>query len=263
MELAIKVMSFNMRCRTEVDGVNMFDFRRDKIRELLLNEKPHLIGFQEITPSMLEWLGEVLDEDYVVLGHGREKDFGGEANPIAYRKDRFALHAFRTEWLSGEPSVPGSRFQYAGQSGCPRIYCCAELLDRETRKVFAFYNTHTDHVGSVARKLASELLLDRVEHTGLPFVMTGDFNARPESEEIQTLLCTKNTLGVVDATCEINGTFHGFSMQRIQEGKMSKIDYVFTNMKTDPKLSYAIADDDACGNFYSDHNAVCAFVGIN
>ncbi|MBQ9797093.1 MAG: endonuclease/exonuclease/phosphatase family protein [Clostridia bacterium] len=260
MEHSIKVMSFNMRCRTEADGPNFFDLRREKIAAMLASENPDLIGFQEVTPEMLAWLQEVLDPNYVVLGHGRGKTYDGEANPIAYRKDCFALHAFRTEWLSDTPDVPGSRFENAEQSGCPRIYCCAELLDLQTRKAFAFYNTHTDHKGVRARTLASQLLIDRLGACDIPFVMTGDFNALPDEEAIQLLLATKQTLGTVDATCGIKGTFHNFSMDRIQKGTLSKIDYVFTNLNTDPTLSYAVADDNACGHFYSDHNAVCAFV---
>ena len=117
MERLIKVMSFNMRCRTEADGPNFFDLRREKIAAMLASENPDLIGFQEITPEMLAWLHEVLDSNYVVLGHGRGMTYDGEANPIAYHKDRFALHAFRTEWLSNTPDVPGSRFENAEQSG--------------------------------------------------------------------------------------------------------------------------------------------------
>ena len=260
MERLIKVMSFNMRCRTEADGPNFFDLRREKIAAMLASENPDLIGFQEITPEMLVWLHEVLDSNYVVLGHGRGMTYDGEANPIAYRKDRFALHAFRTEWLSNTPDVPGSRFENAEQSGCPRIYCCAELLDLQARKVFAFYNTHTDHKGARARTLASQLLIDRLGACNKPFVMTGDFNALPGEEATQLLLDTKQTLGTVDATSLVDGSFHGFSMDRIRENNLSKIDYVFTNLNTDPTLSYAVADDNACGHFYSDHNAICAFV---
>ena len=90
--------------------------------------------------------------------------------------------------------------------------------------------------------------------------MTGDFNALPGEEAIQLLLDPKQTLGTVDATSLVDGSFHGFSMDRIRENNLSKIDYVFTNLNTDPILSYAVADDDACGYFYSDHNAICAFV---
>ncbi|WP_208787240.1 hypothetical protein, partial [Enterococcus faecalis] len=69
---------------------------------------------------------------------------------------------------------------------------------------------------------------------------------------------TAEQLGTVDATSGIPGSFHGF---RGDVGN-HKIDYVFTNLPTDPAASYAIADDNACGVYYSDHNALCAFVEI-
>lgn len=255
----VKVMSFNMRCRTEKDGANYFDLRCPKILSMLVMESPDVIGFQEVTEFMFEWLENNL-KDYVLVGYGREKGYTGESNPIAYKRDRFYLHGFRQETLSSAPQVVGSRWKGLDQSSCPRIYCCAELIDRESKELFAFFNTHLDHKGNQAQVAQTALLCERITACGLPFVLTGDFNARPEADAIRMILATKDYLGTNEATSEIGGTFHGFSMERINEGKMVKIDYIFTNLPTDPAKSYAIADDDRDGCFYSDHNAVCAFV---
>ncbi|MBQ9784766.1 MAG: endonuclease/exonuclease/phosphatase family protein [Clostridia bacterium] len=259
--MELKMMTFNLRCRVEADGANCFDYRRDKILALIEREAPDVIGFQEATDGMLAWLHEVL-KDYVVLGHGRDKNYFGECPPIAYRRDRFLLHGFREEWLSDHPQEPGSRLKDSDQSGCPRVYCCAELVERETGSLFAFFNTHFDHRGRMAQLFECDMLLERIGACGLPFVLTGDLNARPDSATIGKILSTRDTLGTVDATREITGTFHNFSMERIREGQMAKIDYIFTNLPTDPARSYAIPDDDACGHFYSDHNAVCAYVTL-
>lgn len=258
----IKVMTFNMRCRTEADGPNCFDLRRDKILTVLRRETPDIIGFQEITPEMLAWLQNVLGAHYTVVGHGRNRDYSGEANPIAYRTDRFSLHSFKVEWLSDTPAIPGSRLKNSDQSGCPRIYCCAELVECKTGKLFAFFNTHTDHKGMQAQLFECELLISRIKEKGLPFALTGDFNAVPDSEPIARIMATNATMGTVDATERIQGTFHAFSMDRIRTGGVTKIDYVFTNMITDPTRSYAVLDDNSCGNFYSDHYAVCAYLSF-
>lgn len=254
-------MTFNLRYRNEADGVNCFDFRREKILSVIEQEQPDVIGFQEATGAMQDWLSKSLSE-YVVLGYGREKDFDGESNPIAFRRDRFLLHEFQQEWLSDEPQTPGSRWRDSDQSGCPRICCRATLWDRELQTRFVFFNTHTDHRGKQARLLECEQLMNLVRACGLPFVMTGDFNDFPSSAPITHILNTHEEMGTVDATREIAGTFHNFSMERIASGQMAKIDYVFTNLPTDPARAYAVADDDSCGHFYSDHNAVCAYVGL-
>ena len=255
----IKVMSFNLRIRVEVDGVNFFDNRCPKILSLIARESPDIIGFQEANGVMLDMISEGLT-DYVFVGHGREADYNGEGTYIAYKKNRFYLHGFREEWLSVTPTLPASRLRGLDQSGCPRVYCCAELIDRETMQLFAFYNTHLDHKGKNAQIGETMMLLGRIAEARLPFVLTGDFNARPDQDAIKMILATKDALGTVEATEQIGGTFHGFSMERINEGAMGKIDYIFTNLYTDLTRAYAVPDDDSEGCFYSDHNAVCAYV---
>jgi len=255
----VKVMSFNLRIRVEADGANFFDLRCPKILSVIERESPDVIGFQEANDVMLEMLMEGMT-DYVFLGHGRESGYCGEGVFIAYKKNRFYLHGFREEWLSMTPTLPNSRIKGLDQSGCPRVYCCAELVDRETKKPFAFYNVHLDHKGRLAQVAECMMLCQRIAEGKMPFVLTGDFNARPEQEAIGMILGTQSTLGTIDATSEIAGTFHNFSMERIEQNNLAKIDYIFTNLPTDPARSYAIPDDNLDGCFYSDHNAVCAFV---
>lgn len=262
MKHEIKVMSFNMRCNVASDGANCFDCRRNKILDVLNRENPDVIGFQEITPDMLIWLENVLGGRYTVLGHGRDKDYGGEANPIAYRTSRFSLHSYSMGWLSKTPEIPGSRLTDADQSGCPRIYCYAELIDRVAHTKFAFINTHTDHKGAMARMFECNMLMELIRSKGVPFAMVGDFNDFPHTEPIKLILDTHDELGTCDATKLIKGSFHHFSMERILQNN-KKIDYIFTNLPHDPARSYAVADDDSCGHFYSDHLALCAYLTLN
>ncbi|MBQ7334868.1 MAG: endonuclease/exonuclease/phosphatase family protein [Clostridia bacterium] len=261
MSKQMKIMSFNMRVNTKNDGVNCFDLRKPKILSMLKAEDPDVIGFQEVTDEMLDWLVENLP-DYVILGHGRAAEYNGEGTPIAYRRNRFLLHAFREKWLSLTPNTPASKLKGMDQSGCPRIYCCAELVEKESHKLFAFYNTHLDHKGTMAQVAECTVIYRDIVDTGLPYSLMGDFNANDTFPAIQMVLGTAASLGTVDATANIPGTFHGYLMDRVLEGRMSKIDHIFTNMAVDPTQSYAVADDNACGNFYSDHNAICAFISF-
>ena len=48
----IKVMTFNMRINTVIDGDNWFHKRCPKIEEVIKREKPDIIGFQEIDEEM-------------------------------------------------------------------------------------------------------------------------------------------------------------------------------------------------------------------
>lgn len=257
MAIRIKVMTFNLRVRTIKDGINCFDARRDRIREVIESESPDVIGFQEASNGMLSWLKETFT-DYVVLGHGREGDYHGEGTPIAYKRELFDLHFFDASWLSYTPQIPASFFNGVEQSRCPRMIIYAELIHRDATQPFVFCNVHTDHKSSSARVAECMAVMQRLYCARFPFVLTGDFNDQPDSQSIGMILGTKETLGTIDATENIIGSFHAFT------GNVgdSKIDYIFTNLSADPTEAYAVPDIPVEGVYYSDHNALCAFLEL-
>ena len=257
MAIKIKVMTFNLRVRVEGDQNNCFDFRKEKILRVIREEAPDLIGFQEANDMMRRWLQENLT-DYYVLGHGRDAKYRGESVPIAFRKDIFSLHSFRQEWLSVTPNLPGSVLGGLDQSKFPRVYACAELLHKDADEPIAIFNIHTDHTGKTARLAEATILCRELAKTPFRFVLTGDFNALPDEPSINMICATADQLGTVDATRHIVGSFHNFR----GDVKEYKIDYIFTNLACDPEQSYAVPDDDSCGHYYSDHNALCSFVEI-
>ena len=260
MSNPIKVMTFNMRISTTVDGDNWFRHRKPKIADVIKRENPDIIGFQEVNEEMQDFLTEILPE-YIILGHGRKGNYDGEGTPIAFRKSRFLLHTFRERWLTLEENLPGSLLHGMGQSDCPRIFLCAELIDRENYKPFSFYNVHLDYIyETTAQAVETALLFKDISESPFPYVLTGDFNAVPDSTVVKTILGTNGRLGTVNATENIGGTFHGFGRY---EPAVDQIDYIFTNMKTDPAESYLVPDDNACGYYYSDHYAVCGYVSID
>lgn len=110
----MKLVTFNIRCDFGQDGANNFIYRRPLILEKIQQEKPDIIGFQEVLPHVAAWLKENLTEYYIV-GCGREKDLTGEAMIIAYRKERFQIVSLETFWLSPTPYAPGSRYPVHGE----------------------------------------------------------------------------------------------------------------------------------------------------
>lgn len=256
MSVEMKIMSFNIRVRVERDGANCQDFRREKLISVIRKEAPDVIGFQEVQDASLKWLSEALPE-YTFLGYGRDLHYSGEFVPIAFRTDRFALLGFDQKWLSFAERTPASRINGLDQSACPRIYTRAELVAYGMTKPFSVYNIHTDHAGALARVAECTLLLHDIAANEHPFVLTGDFNACPDEAAITMITGTKELLGMVDVSASLGGTFHGFG-----QCDPIKIDYIFTNLPADPARCYAVADDDSCGYYYSDHNAVCAYVTI-
>ena len=257
MSVKIKVCTFNLRTPVEKDGVNYFPNRKGRILDVIRRENPDLIGFQEVADSTRKWLREALD-GYVVVGCGRKKDLSGEAMLVAYKRDTFDMVSMDTFWLSTAPSVAGSCYG-VDQSNCPRCTTAVVLKHDGAQQPFLFLNTHLDHKGATARLLGAVQILQYISEKGLPFVLTGDMNARPDSPEMQAIVGCKSHM-VVDITAGIAGTFHGFGKYAVSE--MPKIDYIFTDMESDPAESYAVEDIPENGVYISDHNPVIGFVTV-
>ena len=147
--MKIKVMTFNLRTDTPVDGINKFTERVDRVKEVIANEAPDLIGFQEVADMTRKWLREALS-DYIVVGCGRGKTLNDEAMVIAYKRSCFDMISMDTFWLSTAPSLPGSTYG-VDQSSCPRCTTAVVLKHDDAEKPFLFLNTHLDHKGAQAR----------------------------------------------------------------------------------------------------------------
>ena len=252
----IHTMTFNLRTDTPHDGINNFLLRTPRILSFLRREQPDLIGFQEATDLIRTWLRENLCHAYTLLGCGRGADYRGESTVLAFRTDRFEMIEARTLWLSPTPQIPASTYG-RDQSECPRIVTMARLKHVATERPFWFINTHFDHVGSAARlKEAAQLtaLIDSLEE---PFILTGDFNALPDSPEIRAI-CEHTGCPIRDVTADIGGTFHAFGTR----ADTCKIDYIFTNAAHTAKNVRLVEDAGEGGVYLSDHYPVMADIQL-
>lgn len=253
--MKLKVMTFNLRLDVAADGINYFPNRENRVLETIRNEKPDLIGFQEASDYVRNFLKNHLTDEYVVLGCGREKNYRGEACSLAYRKDCFELISFDTQFLSTTPSIPATRFVGSDQSHCPRLYVHAVLSHTELAKPLHFFNTHLDHKGAQAQFLGMTQIMQTAADVDGQFVLTGDMNAKPDSACIALPTAMKNR-SVKDATESVPYTFHNFG--KLVGEERWKIDYIFTD--AEPIEAYAIEDESVDGVYISDHYPVCAWI---
>ena len=252
----IKVMTFNLRFDAECDGINSFTNRFNRVLEVINKECPDVIGFQEVTDSMGDRLRKSLRE-YSMVGCGRDSNYHGESMMIGYKNDKIQLLSCDNVWLSLTPSIPGSR--YGGdQSGCPRMYTSTLLKHDDIKEPFRFINTHLDHHGENARYLGALQLVQAISGYKEKFVLTGDFNAEPDSPEIKLITSALSYRGAIDCTEGFEPTFHAFG--QLKEKEKVKIDYIFTDGKCDN--AYIIEDIPVNGQYYSDHFAICAYIEL-
>jgi endonuclease/exonuclease/phosphatase family metal-dependent hydrolase len=243
----IKVVTYNLKCDSETGFKRRLSLAVNRFE----HEKPDIIGFQEALPHMQRMLEDTLNE-YSFIGFGRDFDFGGESNCVAYRRDTYRLFGYNQFWLSPTPYIPGTR--YEGQSSCPRI--CTSLILKHKNRIspFRVYNTHLDHVSDNARILGMSQILRQIKNDNdnwhLNIILTGDMNAGPSSQPITDVL-DFSAYPLKDVTETVKNTFHDF-------GKLShdcKIDYIFTDSFTEHS-SANIWDDYTDGIYISDHYPV-------
>lgn len=249
----MKIVTWNIRCVwNDGDGINNFIHRAGFVYEKIMNERPEVIAFQEVTEPILACLKRLLCE-YDFFGSFRSENYSGEGLFIAVRKDACALLSSDVFWLSPAPFSAGSRFE--NQSPCPRVCVSTKLRDKKTNEVFRVIDVHLDHVSDEARKEGLKCLFafadDYTKKDGAPLVVLGDFNATPDSEAIR--LCEKKSEWT-DVTKKISGTFHDFGRRK----DPVKIDYIYVTEELAARTENVSAWTDCVhGVYLSDHYPVC------
>lgn len=250
------IVSFNIRSvYNGDDGINNFIHRVGFIYDKIEQEKPDIIGFQEVKQPHLNLLEKILP-DYTITGHLRNADYSGEGVFTAIRKDKYQLLGCETRWLSPTPFVAGSRFE--NQSDCPRTCIMTLLRHIETGKIFRMFNLHLDHISGEARILGIKSAFEFIDEMNcklnLPYILLGDFNARPDSETIE--FCN-NRDDIKDVTDHIPVTFHKYGERE------AKIDYIYmSNDLADKAEDVKIWDDEVNGIYLSDHYLVYACIEL-
>jgi endonuclease/exonuclease/phosphatase family metal-dependent hydrolase len=180
----LRVMSFNIRYAAPNDGVNVWEKRRPLTLSTIVEQRPDLIGMQELLRGQADWLAAQLPH-HAWFGQGRngneEDGNGNEHMGVFYDTRRLKLLAQGDFWYSDTPDVPGSN-NFDGPM--PRMATWGHFEDRRSGKRFYLFNTHLAHTDAAEalRERSARLLLERMDTLAgtEPVIVTGDFNAHPQ-----------------------------------------------------------------------------------
>lgn len=242
----ISVMTFNVRYDNPGDAPNHWANRRDWVGALIRYYQPDFVGTQEVMHHQLMEMKERLPE-YEYLGVGRDDGKqGGEYSAIFYKKSKYDLIRSATFWLSENPERVGEK---GWDADYPRVVSWGEFKNKANGKKLFVFNTHFDHKGALAREESAKLLLKKVSEIAgnTEAIITGDFNASPESSVYERLTKGNNnhqglfdTYALSSAPYGPEWTFHGFGKTPVAERK--RIDYILTNKKVKVARYHAIAE---------------------
>ncbi len=260
----LRVMTLNVRYDNPEDSINTWSRRVHIVSNFLKNEKPDLLGMQEVLANQYDYLDSVLT-DYNSVGIGRNDGAKeGEMSPVFFRKERFELIRTKTFWLSGTPDIAGSK---SWGAGLPRIVTWVELSEKNNHEHFYFFNTHFAHDSDSARIMSSRLLLQKVDSiaSGFPFVITGDFNMFISSKSYDILTGPYESIPLLTDTYAVSDkrpvgpayTYNGFA----ESTSSGRVDYIFvrTGMKVLEHRTFIRKEH---GIYISDHWPVMAEVSL-
>ncbi len=236
---------------------NDWDSRRDRVRFMIEKCRFDIFGVQEAVKRQID---DVLEGTALAkIGGGRD-DFkdGGEHSCIFYDTRRFELLDGGTFCLSEKPDVPG---YLSWGTACTRIASWGKFRDKGSDKVFCYYNTHLDHVSELARVEGIKMVVAHAKKNcgRIPLILTGDFNAYPDSETYRIASKLLRDAAAVSRTRHRGPvrTFHRWGGKTAME----PIDYIFVSDDIEV-LSHVTDGTRPNGKFASDHYPVIAKLRI-
>jgi endonuclease/exonuclease/phosphatase family metal-dependent hydrolase len=197
----INVMTYNLRIDKVSDGENRWEYRKDRVVELLSRHNPDIIGFQEDSYAYVSYLiNELKNEGYDWIGYGSKDGKNAKENPdaidylnsIFFNSIRFELVEHGVFWYADEPSRPNAEWS----NGYYRTCIWARFREKSSGVLFYHFNTHFHHQEESVRVKQAELLINEVQiinENDLPAIFTGDFNTEPGSTSYRTI--TESTVG--------------------------------------------------------------------
>ena len=251
------LISYNIRYDNKWDKENLWNLRKHRLSQLLMDYDPSIFGIQEGLLHQVEWIDSTL-EKYHYIGVGRDDGMvKGEFCAIYFDTTQYEVMENSTFWLSDTPN----QVSVGWDAALERICTYGLFKKKMSGEMIWVFNTHFDHVGTRARKKSSELIIKKIKELNiqsLPVVLMGDFNSNSDSDPIKIF---KNEL---QDALEISstglrgprGTFNGFDIKHPMD---NRIDYIF--VKDIKVISYRHIDDRLNNNRHiSDHLPVMIIV---
>lgn len=253
------VMTYNIRLDLASDGDNAWPHRRAALASLVAYYAPDVVGMQEVMLHQKQNLEADLPH-YAFVGTGRDDGKEkGEFSPLGYRRDRFALRASGTFWLSPTPDMPGKGWDAA----YPRIATWARLSDKKTKRALLVVNTHLDHVGAVARVESARQIRRWIfanRKPGEALILMGDLNS-PIGSPAYAVITTGEAEALHDTLTTSRASHFGplgtFNAFQIEQDEPSPIDHIFVGDGV-TVLRHATLTQQAGGKLPSDHYPVLA-----
>ena len=245
------VMTYNIRYDNPNDGKNKWSIRKAYLCDQIRYNQVDILGIQEGLHHQVVYIDSVFtDFNYVGVGREDAKE-KGEYSAIFYHKTKLKILKQGTFWLSETPN----KISVGWDASMERICTYSLFENRNNKEQFWVFNTHFDHIGSIAQLESSKLIdvkIKELNQNNLPVILMGDLNLKPESEAIKYLSNVMNDSKAISVLKPFGpeGTFNGF---KFNQPVKDRIDYIFTNKNIIQVNKFATLSDSKDCKYPSDH----------
>jgi endonuclease/exonuclease/phosphatase family metal-dependent hydrolase len=251
----MRLMTFNLRFATPLDGPNEWEYRKEMVAEIILAHGPHLLGTQEGTVPQLEYLAQHLPRYQPLISH-RTIDPTCQYPTIFYREDLLQVAESGEFWLSETPAAHRS---ISWDSAFPRMVTYGLFQERGRDLRFWFIDTHLDHISAWARLEGAKMIREHFFARQDPLILVGDFNEPPEAPVYQEFLGPDSPLQdswrALHPPGEEASTQHNFD----GSSRGSRIDWILVSSPFRVKEALVVTDN-WNGRYPSDHYPYAAEV---
>jgi len=246
-----RIMSFN------VLGNKRTAARDERVLTTITNYMPDCLGLQEANWDWFRTLNNYFKKEalpYVYVGSTNENNSMRHINSgLFYRSDKYELLDSGYKWLSQTPDT----FSKLSGAQSTRAMTWALLKEIETGKTFVFVNTHLDTSSySETRDAQANILMEILaQFKEYPMVVTGDFNARPNTLPCALMIFDGFVSSREAALTTYGGdTFHDYG----EASPGAIIDHIFYLPGRMAAVNYRVCDEKINGDYPSDHHPIIA-----
>lgn len=184
----MRVMTYNILAHYWTDYISV-DRRYEPLKSVLDIYDPDIVGLQEVCNEWSNKLYTKLNDTYAFINQKTPDGKFINLSTIIYKKDKFEVVDSGLEYLT--PQGPNHI----------RLVNWAIFKDKQTGKLFAFFNTHWDPSsgphGADHAKILNKVMAD---HPDVKYaISTGDYNAKPGAEAYMTFLDQTGLVNSIDA----------------------------------------------------------------
>lgn len=254
-----RVAAYNIRYAAEMDeqSGNGWALRKEPLASLIQRHHFDIVGTQEGNGKQMDDLKELLPEfDQIRHPYGGTGDLHNLG--ILYKGSLFEPLDKGVFWLSETPDTISIGWDATDR----RICQWAKFRHKASGQEFFFFNTHFYWRKDIARRQSGPLIAKKVKEIAgsFPVVVTGDFNSRPETPQINDIVANlKDAYGATESDRKgVEGT--GFPGGVFQGQPGGRIDYIFVSPQV-RVLDYEVLSDVYNGDRYpSDHLPVTSTI---